>query len=155
MKEDLNIQGNEYAMMTTYFTIGTAISQIPSNLILTKVPARLWLPGCEFIWSLLTLILYKANGAQMIYALRFLIGFLEGTCFVGMAYIIGSWYTAAEIGKRTAIFASCAYAGSMFSGYLQVACLNTLDGVHGLEGWRWLFIVCPSFFHLRLGQLEY
>ncbi|ORY76518.1 major facilitator superfamily domain-containing protein [Leucosporidium creatinivorum] len=141
LREDLNIKSNEYTWMFTYFTIGTALSQIPSNLILTKVPARIWLPGMEFLWGLLTLLLYRSTNAQYIYGLRFMIGFLEGSCFVGMQYILGSWYTKRELGKRTAIFACCAYAGSMFSGFMQVGIQAHMNGRYGLAGWRWLFII--------------
>ncbi|GAA5860879.1 hypothetical protein JCM8547_003877 [Rhodosporidiobolus lusitaniae] len=141
MKEDLGFFGNELTWFTTYFTIGTSLSIIPSNWIICYVPPHIWLPGCEFAWGILTLVMYKSNSAKMIYALRFLIGCLEGSTFVGMIYCFGSWYTKRELGKRLAIFATCAYLGSMFSGYMTSAIVATLDGRNGLEGWRWLFII--------------
>lgn len=60
--------------------------------------------------------------------------------FVGMSYIIGSWYKRHELGKRFAIFACAAYAGSMFSGYIMSAIHATMEGKNGLSGWRWLFM---------------
>ncbi|GAA5843309.1 hypothetical protein JCM11251_007282 [Rhodosporidiobolus azoricus] len=147
MKEDLGFYGNELTWFTTYFTIGTSIAMIPSNWIITVVRPSYWLAGTEFLWGVLTLVLYKANSAEMIYAMRFLIGFLEGSAFVGMIYCFGCWYTRRELGRRLAIFAMCAYLGSMFSGYFTAAIHRTLDGVNGLESWRWLFIVdaCITF----------
>ncbi|GAA5839278.1 hypothetical protein JCM9279_002650 [Rhodotorula babjevae] len=141
MKEDLGIVSNEYTWFITYFTIGTTISQIPSNWLITIIPPRWLLPGAEFAWGLLTLGLYKVTTAEQIYALRFCIGFLEGSIFVGSIYVYSCWYNRREIGKRLAIFACCAYAGSMFSGYIMSAVHSSLDGVHGLEGWRWVFII--------------
>ncbi|BGP43159.1 hypothetical protein JCM10449v2_007183 [Rhodotorula kratochvilovae] len=141
LKEDLNVQSNEYTWYITYFTIGTSLSQIPSNYLITLIPPRWLLPGAEFLWGILTLALYKVTNSQQIYALRFCIGFLEGSTFVGMIYIFGSWYSRKELGKRLAIFACCAYLGSMFSGYLQSAVHAGLDGRNGLAGWRWVFII--------------
>lgn len=78
------------------------------------------------------------------YPLRFFIGFLEGSSFVGIQYVLGSWYKANELGKRTAIFSCAAYIGTMISGYLQSAVLEGLDGKHGISAWRWVFIIDGS-----------
>ncbi|KAF4119483.1 MFS transporter, ACS family, pantothenate transporter [Geosmithia morbida] len=76
-----------------------------------------------------------------LYPLRFFVGFLEGSCFVGIQFVLGSWYKRSEIGKRTAVFSCAAYVGSMVSGYLQSAVLAGLDGKNGLVAWRWVFII--------------
>ncbi|KAL8280808.1 hypothetical protein RQP46_006812 [Phenoliferia psychrophenolica] len=117
MKEDLGLYANQLTLMGTLFTAGGLVFQIPSNLLITRIPPRLWLPGCEFVWGLCTLLLYRVTSAKQIYALRFVIGMLEGSCFVGMHWIFGSWYTRKEIGKRAALFAMVAIFGvCMFPG---------------------------------------
>ncbi|KAJ8106379.1 hypothetical protein OPT61_g9577 [Boeremia exigua] len=58
------------------------------------------------------------------------------------AYLVSSWYTKGERGKRVALFYSAAALAGMFSGYLQAGAYSGLNGRHGLEGWQWLFIVC-------------
>ena len=73
--------------------------------------------------------------------IRFFQGFFESSCFVGVQWILGSWYKPSEIGKRTAIFTSSGLAGTMFSGFLQGAIYTNLEGASGLRGWRWLFII--------------
>lgn len=55
--------------------------------------------------------------------------------------MLGSWYTPREIGKRAMIFWLAGSIGQMFSGFLQAAAYKNLNGVHGHEGWRWLFII--------------
>lgn len=75
------------------------------------------------------------------YPIRFFVGFLEASTFVGVQYVLGSWYKKTELGKRTAIFACAAYVGTMISGYLQSAVLAGLDGKNGLAAWRWVFII--------------
>ena len=72
---------------------------------------------------------------------RFFQGFFEASCFVGVQWILGSWYRPEEVGKRTAIFTSSGLAGTMFSGILQGAIYTNLEGTSGLAGWRWLFII--------------
>jgi ACS family pantothenate transporter-like MFS transporter len=55
--------------------------------------------------------------------------------------LLGSWYTPQEIGKRAMIFWLSGSIGTLFSGFLQAAAYTNLSGVHGYEGWRWLFII--------------
>ena len=55
-----------------------------------------------------------------------------------MNYMLGSWYTPEELGKRAMIFWLAGLSGQMFSGFLQAAAYKNLNGVHGLAGWRWV-----------------
>ncbi|EME43195.1 hypothetical protein DOTSEDRAFT_72543 [Dothistroma septosporum NZE10] len=72
---------------------------------------------------------------------RFFQGFFEASCFVGVQWILGSWYKPEEIGKRTAIFTSSGLAGTLFSGIMQGSIYTNLNGKAGLAGWRWLFVI--------------
>ncbi|KAJ9142998.1 MFS general substrate transporter [Pleurostoma richardsiae] len=141
MREDLKMFGTEFNLATTCFQVGQILGPIPANILLTRVPPRLLLPGLEFIWAILTIGTYAVKDVNQLYPIRFFVGFLEGSCFVGVQYVLGSWYKKTEIGKRTAIFACAAYVGTMISGYLQSAVLASLDGKNGLEAWRWVFII--------------
>lgn len=90
-----------------------------------------------------------------LYAFRFLVGLFESSFFPVLLYVLGSWYTKTELAKRVAIFHVTAPLGSAFGGYLQAAVYESLNGKHGLAGWRWLYIICgvscrrliaPNFF---------
>ncbi|RDW87312.1 hypothetical protein BP5796_03006 [Coleophoma crateriformis] len=141
MKEDLGMYGVQYNYAVTCFQVGTIVGGIPANLMLTRIAPRFFLPGCELIWAILTICTYKVTSYNQLYPIRFFIGLLEGTSFVGMQYILGSWYKRTELGKRTAIFACSAYVGTMISGYLQSAVLAGLNGTNGIAAWRWVFII--------------
>lgn len=141
MKEDLQMYSNEYNTATTLFLIGSIIGGIPSNVLITYLPPRYILPGCEFLWGILTLFTYKVTSVQQLYALRFLLGLLEGTSFVGIQYVLGSWYKVTELGKRTAIFACSAYVGTAFGGYIFSSVFASTNGKSRLEAWRWAFVV--------------
>lgn len=77
-----------------------------------------------------------------LYAFRFLVGLFESSFFPVLLYVLGSWYTKTELAKRVAIFHVTAPLGSAFGGYLQAAVYESLNGKHGLAGWRWLYIIC-------------
>lgn len=74
-------------------------------------------------------------------AIRFTQAIFEASTFSGSHYILGSWYKDDEIGKRTAVFTSAAQFGTFFSGVMQGAISQTLDGRLGHPGWSWLFII--------------
>lgn len=141
MKEDLHLFGNELVEFTTYFSIGYALFIVPSQLIQTKVRSSLFLPICEIIWGMLTLVTYKAQNAKTIFVLRFFLGVFESTSWPGIVNLIFNWYTPRELGKRLAIFGVSGVAGNMFLGILQASLYKNLNGAHGLAGWQWLFII--------------
>lgn len=109
-------------------------------MLLTKIRPAIWIPACETVWSVLTILLAKCTTAQQLYALRFFIGLAESGFYPGMQFVIGSWYRKDELAKRSCIFSASAGIGTMFSGYLMAAVFN-LEGVSGFHGWQWLFIV--------------
>lgn len=92
-------------------------------------------------WGLLTLGTGFVHNVTSIMVIRFFQAAIEASTFVGTHYVLGSWYKREEIGKRAAVFTSSGLAGSMFSGFLQGGIHRSLDGKHGLAGWRWLFII--------------
>ncbi|CZT21465.1 related to permease of the major facilitator superfamily [Ramularia collo-cygni] len=141
MREDLNFKGTQLNQINTIFYGGYLLGQIPNNLILQKVPPRIWLPTTVLCWGLLTLGTGFTNHPWQIMVIRFFQGFFEASCFVGVHWILGAWYKPDEIGKRTAIFTSSGLAGTMFSGIMQGSIFESLDGVQGLAGWRWLFVI--------------
>lgn len=141
MKEDLGLYGNELNWMVTWFQIGYIVGQIPSQILLTKLSPRWYLPAAEFGWSLCVLFIYKCNTVQQIYAVRFFVGFFEAASWPGLHFMIGTWYRNHEINKRSGIFTASGIAATMFSGYIQAGIYETMDGHLGLRGWRWLFII--------------
>ncbi|KAI9926196.1 hypothetical protein MW887_004659 [Aspergillus wentii] len=140
MKEELNVVGNEYQTFTTMWTIGYVVSQIPSQIICTRVRPSLWCPSWELLWVVVTFATAAVKTPHQLYACRFLVGLAEGTFYPAVHTVLGGWYTKRELGKRACIFFGSAFVGSMFSGYLQAALYTGMDGKGGLSGWRWLFI---------------
>ncbi|KUI66355.1 putative transporter SEO1 [Cytospora mali] len=141
MKEDLGLYGNELNYFTTWFSVSYCIMLIPSQVIMTWVKPSWWLPGLEIGWGIMTGLIALCQNAKQVYVLRVFLGLFESSAWPGMMTLFMYWYTPSELAKRMALYQSCQSMGSMLSGALQTAMLNTLDGRHGIAGWRWLFIV--------------
>ena len=155
-KEDLGLYQNQLNYMQTCWTVGYVIGEIPSNIILTRVRPRYFIPTMELLWTVLTFSLSRCNTPTQFYVLRFFIGMLvlsptsidgtvlnpiytglaESTFYPGMQYIIGSWYRKDELAKRSCIFHTSSGIASMFSGYLMAAVYN-LGGRGRFKGWQW------------------
>ncbi|KAI7851961.1 major facilitator superfamily domain-containing protein [Circinella umbellata] len=140
MEEDLNIQGKQYNWMTVLFMIGYLIMQIPSNMILSRFRPSRYLPLLELIWCILTLSMACVQSVNAIYLLRFLLGAFEAGFYPGIVFLIGTWYSGKELGKRNAWITIFGSLGSALSGLIQAALLKFADGALGISGWRWLFL---------------
>lgn len=93
------------------------------------------------VWSLFTIANAAGRTPQDLMIIRFFQGYFESCIFAGTQYILGSWYTKRELGKRTGLFTASGLAGGMFGGFLQTGIYDSMNGLHGLPGWRWLYIV--------------
>lgn len=142
LQEDLQMYGNQYTYATSVYTVAYAVMQIPSTLIIQRVPPRLWLTAMEIGWGIWTFAQAGMHTTGQLYAFRFLVGLFESSFFPAMLYLLGTWYTKTETAKRIALFHMTAPLGTAFGGYMQAAVYKNLNGVHGLAGWRWLYIVC-------------
>ena len=148
---------NQLNYIQACWTVGYVIGEIPSNLLLTRVRPRYWIPAMELLWTVLTFSLSRCNTPTQFYVLRFFVGMFpcpqsrlmqrcllktlsaglaESTFYPGMQYIIGSWYRKDELAKRSCIFHTSSGIASMISGYLMSA-VYRLGGRGGFKGWQW------------------
>lgn len=141
MREDLGMYGNELNYAVLAFNVPYCVLAIPSNILITRIRPSLYLPILELGWTILTIAKGFITNTTQLYIIQGLLGAVEAGYFPGVIFLIGSWYTRTEFSKRLSLFAVTAYIGSMFSGYLQSAVYTGLNGVSGLAGWKWLFVV--------------
>ncbi|GAA6052636.1 hypothetical protein JCM3770_003905 [Rhodotorula araucariae] len=144
MKEALAMTGNDLNKVNTCFTVGYTIAMLPQNLLVQFVPARIVFPLMTVTWGSLTMVTAAAKSTSHLCAIRFFQGMAEASTFVGAHLIMGSWYTETELCKRGAIFSSAAQIATLFSGVMQARIYTSMNGLHGLEGFRWLFIICGA-----------
>ncbi|KAL6933649.1 hypothetical protein ACO0R3_001421 [Hanseniaspora guilliermondii] len=141
MKQSLNLTGKDFNLINTCFSVGYIISMIPHNIMLLKVKPKFYLAFCTLVWGVLTIVLHCAKDFKQCCAIRFFQGIFESCTFSGTHLILGSWYLERELPFRSAIFTSSGLIGSLFSGFMQVGIYNSMDGLQGMQGWRWLFII--------------
>ncbi|KAK9458921.1 major facilitator superfamily domain-containing protein [Lipomyces oligophaga] len=141
MKEELGLYGQERNLFTTFFNIGYLVGSTPSQIIINRVRPSIWIPLCEFIWSIIVMCIAAAHNARTIYGLRFMLGIFESCSYPGFAYILGCWYGPDELAKRMGVYDLAGYAANMFAGYIQTGIYTGLNGACGLSGWRWMFII--------------
>ncbi|KAL2784185.1 major facilitator superfamily domain-containing protein [Aspergillus keveii] len=142
MKEELGLYGNEYSLFGTFYNIGYMIFEIPSMMMMSRPKfSRYFLPTAEVCWSVLTFAQCRLRNKHDIYGLRFLLGVLETPVSSGTMYVLSSWYRGDELFKRAGVWFVSSNLGSFMGGHLQAAAQETLNGVHGMSGWRWLFII--------------
>lgn len=133
---------NRYSLFGTFYNCGYLVFQIPALMILSRPRwARWFLPTMEVLWSILTFAQSQLQSASQIYGTRFLLGIFETPVASGSMYVLASWYRPEELFKRAGVWYVSNNIGVMFGGYLQAAAYSNLNGVHGMSGWRWLFII--------------
>ncbi|RDW66647.1 hypothetical protein BP5796_09396 [Coleophoma crateriformis] len=142
MKEDLDIQANEYTYMLMCYTIAFAIIQVPANLVALKLRPRICLVVCEIGWTIFTFAQAGAQTPGQMYAFRFMIGLFESGFSPIIIFLLGCWYTKTELAKRIAVWHITGFFGSATSGFLQAGVYASLNGHLGIAGWRWLYIIC-------------
>ncbi|KAL4959825.1 major facilitator superfamily domain-containing protein [Aspergillus stella-maris] len=142
MKEDLNLAGDRLNYINAAYEVGYVVFQIPSNLVLIKYPAQYYLPFAEIFWGLFTLGTAFVKTYEQLVVMRFFVGLSATSCYVGLVHVVNSWYRKQELGRRNALFWIANPLGQMIAGYLQAAAYTNLNNNHGLQGWRWLFIIC-------------
>lgn len=96
MKEDLDLYGNECNYIVVAWTIGYIIGQLSSNSILTRVPARIWIPFQEIGWTMFTFALASTKSYRALLGLCFVVGLFEAVCWPALYYVLGSWCNKRE-----------------------------------------------------------
>ncbi|KAF2461118.1 major facilitator superfamily domain-containing protein [Lineolata rhizophorae] len=138
--EDLNMTGPEFNWTLTVFFFSYSAFEVPSNLLLKKLRPSIWLPSIMVAWGTVMTLMGIVQGYSGLLAARFFLGVTESGLFPGVAYYITMWYCRHEAQYRQALFFSAASVAGAFSGLLAYG-IAFMDGVGGLEGWRWIFIL--------------
>ncbi|CAG8138253.1 unnamed protein product [Penicillium salamii] len=142
LKDDLGLHGNELVQLQTMYTVGAVVGQLPFIFLFTRLPMSWMIPFMDVMWGIFTLVQYRANSFAELAAYRFLVGWFEAGFFPGMHYIFGSWYRGDEIARRGGFFYVGLTFGTLTASLIQAGASSRLDGVNGLAGWRWMYIIC-------------
>ncbi|BEJ17736.1 hypothetical protein CspHIS471_0700040 [Cutaneotrichosporon sp. HIS471] len=139
--EDLNLSTQQFATAVSILFVGYIPFQLPSNLIISRVSRPgLYICSAVVLWGSVSACTAAVQSYSSLLVVRVLLGVTEAVFFSGVVYFLSAWYTKAELGKRLAALFVAQQLGNAFGGLIAAGVLK-LDGVHGIRGWRWLFIV--------------
>lgn len=137
---DTGVSDAAFALGAGIFFAGYALLEVPSNLIMHKVGARMWMCRIMVSWGLISAAMMFAHNETIFYILRFALGVAEAGFFPGVILYLTYWFPAAHRAQAMGFFyfgAPLAFIlGSPLSGLLL-----ELNGMGGLHGWQWMFLV--------------
>ncbi|MBN8990112.1 MAG: MFS transporter [Rhizobiales bacterium] len=148
MKDQLGFGDAVFGLGAGVFFVSYAASEIPSNVLLTRWGVRKTLLRIMVLWGLASACMMFVSTPMQFYVLRFFLGAFEAGFVPGVLYYLTLWYPSHRRGQVTALFFAAYVTAPMFSGPLAGLILAYLDGLQGLKGWQWLFLVegIPSAF---------
>jgi MFS family permease len=140
MNRELALTATEFGNGAGILFLGYCLLEVPSNMILYRVGARRWLARIMISWGLISAATIFVTGAWSFYLLRFLLGAAEAGYFPGVAFYLGRWFPAEYRTRAIAWFMVAIPISSVVGGALSGALLK-MDGIFGLSGWKWLFVL--------------
>jgi MFS family permease len=156
MAPDLGFSDAVYGFGAGVFFIGYFLFEVPSNVILQRVGARLWIARIMITWGLLSMaftwtgaIRWGAIAAALnctdaeltFYVLRFLLGVAEAGFFPGIILYLTYWFPSARRAGTVALFMTAIAISNVIGAPMSGAIMQLMDGLYGWHGWQWLFLV--------------
>ncbi len=140
MNKQLGLSPSQFGLAAGVFFLGYSVFEIPSNLLLYRVGARRWLARIMVSWGLVSAATAFVVGPHSFYALRFLLGVMEAGFFPGVTFFLAAWFPAQYRTRMLAWFLVGIPLSSLV-GSPVCGMLLKMDGIWGLHGWQWLFLV--------------
>lgn len=140
MNHDLGFSSAAYGLGAGIFFLGYCLCQVPSNLLLARVGARRWIAALMVAWGLIASAMMFVQGVATFYTFRFLLGVVEAGFFPGMILYLTHWFPATYRAQSVARFMTAIPLAQVVGGPISGALLG-MQGVGGLAGWQWLFLL--------------
>jgi MFS family permease len=138
LQADVGIGAAAYGFGAGLFFIAYAIFELPSNVMMEKYGAKIWLTRIMVSWGIVSFMMAFVQNEMMFYVLRFLLGAAEAGFFPAVIFYFARWVPAGQRGKATAVFIAGSSVAAALSGPIA-GLLLSLHDVLGLRGWQWLF----------------
>ncbi len=141
MLTDLKFTESIYGLGSGIFFIGYFLFEIPSNVILHRVGARLWIARIMISWGVLSACMMFVSSPTLFYIVRFLLGMAEAGFFPGIILYLTYWYPAHRRARMTAFFMTAVALSGVVGGPLSGWILRDFGGLNGWAGWQWMFLI--------------
>jgi sugar phosphate permease len=140
MNEAIGLTATQFGLGAGIFFAGYCLLEVPSNLVLYRVGARIWISRIMVTWGLVSAATALVVGPTSFYFMRALLGAAEAGFFPGIAFYLATWFPAEYRTRITAWFMVAIPISAVIGGPLS-GLLLSMDGIAGLAGWQWLFII--------------
>ena len=140
MNKELGLTPSQFGLAAGIFFLGYSTFEIPSNLLLYKVGARRWLARIMVSWGLVSAANAFVVGPHSFYGVRLLLGIMEAGFFPGVTFFLAAWFPAQYRTRMLAWFLVGIPLSSLI-GAPVCGLLLQMDGIWGLAGWQWLFLL--------------
>jgi MFS family permease len=140
MNQALGFSATVFGLGAGLFFIGYIAGEVPSNLMMQRFGGRRWIARIMITWGIASGVMAAVSGETSFYVVRFLLGLAEAGFFPGVILYVTWWFPADYRGRIIGLFLFAAPLSSVIGGPLSGAVLG-LDGIGGLAGWQWLFIL--------------
>ena len=146
MNADLGFSPSVYGFGAGIFFLGYSVFQVPANVILERIGARRWIFCIMAVWGLLSAANALVQTPLSFYVVRFLLGVAEAGFFPGMLLYLNYWFPRGYLARCIAYFMVALPLSFVIGGPLSGLILG-LNGMAGLHGWQWLFLLegLPAF----------
>jgi MFS family permease len=141
MQNDLGLSKATFDFGYGMFYVGYVLFEVPSNLLMRRVGARLWIARIMITWGLISAATMFARDIWSFYALRILLGIAEAGFFPGIILYLSDWFPDRKRAKMTAFFMMAIGLANVFGNPLSGWIMDRFDGHYGLHGWQWLFLL--------------
>jgi MFS family permease len=140
MLKDLSMSDAAFATGAGIFFIGYFFFEVPSNVLLKKFGARMWIARIMISWGVISACMIFVKGEWSFYAMRFLLGLAEAGFFPGVIFYLTLWYPSRLRSSRTAWFVAAIAVSGVIGNPISGWIMDRLTGVMNLAGWQWLFL---------------
>jgi len=140
MNKELAITSQQFGFVAGIFFVSYSICEIPSNLLLHKIGARIWLARILLTWGILATLTGFVHSVHQLYAMRFLLGLAEGGYFPGILLYLTYWFRQREQAQAVALFITGIPVANILGAPLSGLILDHMHAF-GLGSWRWLLIL--------------
>ncbi len=141
MLSDLKFSETAYGFGAGIFFIGYILFEVPSNVIMYKVGARLWIARIMICWGIVSGLTMFVTTEWAFYTARFLLGVAEAGFFPGIILYLTYWYPSERRGKITTMFMVAVPVSGVIGGPLSGWILQNMAGIMGYTAWQWLFLI--------------
>lgn len=141
MMNDLALSEAVYGLGAGMFFIGYFLFEVPSNIILHRVGARMWIARIMITWGIISGLFAFVETAWQFYTLRFLLGIAEAGLAPGLLLYLTYWFPSYRRAKMTVLWFVAIPLSGMIGGPLSGWIMNAFAGVHGWAGWQWMFVI--------------